>query len=56
MSQSPHPASQLLISQLPVAHEAVAFGSEQAIPQPPQLVSVVREVSQPSPGTPLQFP
>ena len=34
--------------QLPEAQVAVALGSEQAVPQPPQLVLVLVRVSQPS--------
>jgi hypothetical protein len=46
-----------------VLHDAVAFGSEQVVPQAPQLVVVLRAASQPllalksqSPNPPLQAP
>jgi hypothetical protein len=42
--------------QVPLAHAAVAFGSEQAFPQEPQLVVVVIGVSQPSEALLLQSP
>jgi hypothetical protein len=40
--------------QVPPAHVGLAFGSVQGWPQPPQFVSVVRLVSQPSEYWPLQ--
>jgi hypothetical protein len=46
--QSPNPALQDEMLQLPLAQVAVAFGCVHAIPQPPQLVLVLVGVSQPS--------
>lgn len=53
-SQLAYPASQLLTRQLPVAQLSVALVSAQVVPQLPQLVTVVSEVSQPSDTSPLQ--
>jgi hypothetical protein len=46
---------QPVISHAPVAHDALAFGREQAWPQFTQSVVVVTLVSQPSSGFELQF-
>jgi hypothetical protein len=46
-SQLEKPALHALITQLPVAQVAVALARLQAVPHEPQLVSVVRLVSQP---------
>lgn len=45
--QSPRPALHATISQVPVAQDSVASGRLQATPQAPQLVGLVRSVSQP---------
>jgi hypothetical protein len=46
--QSPKPAAQVATVQRPPAHPAVALGTSQAVPQPPQLRgSPVRSTSQP---------
>jgi hypothetical protein len=47
-SQSPKPGLHALIAQIPLLQNDVAFGAEQVIPQPPQLPSTLRLVSQPS--------
>lgn len=48
-------AAQELTAQEPVEHDIVAFGPEQATPQPPQLAKDARLTSQPSPAEPLQL-
>ena len=45
--QSPKPALQVPMVQVPVAHDAAAFGKPHATPQSPQLVSERMFVSQP---------
>jgi hypothetical protein len=59
-SQSPYPELQVKMEQIPMAHVGVAFGGEQATPQPPQFEGVLMFVSHPSsvaPGSlPSQFP
>src|SRR3954452_15653791 len=53
--QSPKPAGQLLMPQLPSLHQGVPFLPSQILPQPPQLVtSLVVLVSQPLPRSPSQ--
>jgi hypothetical protein len=54
-SQLPKPASHAPRLHVPLAHDSAAFPNEQTTPQPPQSVSVVVGVSQPSSGFPLQF-
>jgi hypothetical protein len=53
--QSPKPAAQVPIVQVPVAHDALAFGNEQGTPQSPQSVMVVTPFSQPLSGSPSQL-
>jgi len=49
LSQSSKPEAQVVTTHVPVEHEvAVALGNVQATPHPPQSVSVVNGVSQPS--------
>ncbi len=55
-SQSPQPPLHEAITQLPVAQLAVACARLQAVPQEPQLASVVRLVSQPFPTLLSQLP
>lgn len=56
-SQFPKPALQVAMPQTPEAHDAVAFGTEQAFPHAPQLVTVVWVfVSQPFDEMPSQLP
>jgi len=55
-SQSSKFALQVVISHVPVAQLSPAFGRLQATPQPPQLVSVVSEVSHPLVVVPSQLP
>jgi hypothetical protein len=55
-SQLPKPALHVPIAHEPLAHVAVALGREQLTPQPPQLLVVVRGVSQPLLMSPSQFP
>lgn len=55
-SQSSQPASHAATAHVPVAQVAVAFGKEQATPQPPQCVVVVRGCSQPVASSPSQSP
>jgi hypothetical protein len=55
-SQLPQPGAHDATLHVPVAHVAVALGSEQVTPHEPQLVSVVSEVLQPAAGLPLQSP
>lgn len=55
-SQLPQPPLQEAIRQDPEEHVAVAFVREQLVPQERQLVRVLRRVSQPFPGPPLQSP
>ena len=45
-----------MIWQMPPEQFSLALGRLQGVPQPPQLVSVSRAVSQPSPWLPLQLP
>ena len=52
--QSANPALQEAILHDPVVHEGVAWLVEQALPQAPQLVGLVRLASQPSMGLLLQ--
>jgi hypothetical protein len=53
-SQLPKPEEQLPTAHVPLAHDSVEFGyGPHVTPQPPQLVSVVPEVSQPSGPAPL---
>jgi hypothetical protein len=56
LSQLSKPALQLAIAQLPVLHVAVALLREHPMPQPPQLVVVRVEVSQPLEVTASQLP
>jgi len=53
--QSAKPALHPVGVQVPVAHDALPFGSEHGTPQLPQLVVVVTLVSQPSSGFMLQL-
>lgn len=53
-SQSAKPALQDTREHAPVAHDAVAFARLQGVPQLPQLLFVLRLVSQPSLAVPLQ--
>jgi hypothetical protein len=55
-SQLPHPAAQAPNVHVPEPHVAEALGNAQGTPHPPQLVAVVRAVSQPLLGLPSQFP
>jgi hypothetical protein len=55
-SQLPQPALQLRTAQAPVVHVPVAFAGEHAVPQLPQFVMLVSEVSQPLTGLLSQFP
>lgn len=55
-SQSSKPTLHVATSQVPVAHDDVAFGRAQALPHEPQSASVFKGASQPSAVTPLQFP
>jgi hypothetical protein len=55
-SQLPKPELHAPMLQVPVVHEAAALANEQTDPQLPQLISVVRLVSQPSFLLPLQSP
>ncbi len=55
-SQSPQPPLHESIRQLPVAQLAVACARLQAVPQEPQLLSVVKLASQPFPTLLSQFP
>ena len=55
-SQLPQPAAHEAIAHVPVAHVEVAWASEHAVPQPPQLLSVLSGVSQPFAGFPSQLP
>jgi hypothetical protein len=55
-SQSPKPALHDSMRQTPKVHVAAALRMEQAIPQPPQSVTVFRDASQPSATIPLQSP
>lgn len=50
--QLPRPIVHEATSHTPAGHRAVAFESEHAAPQAPQLVGLCRSVSQPSPRTP----
>src|SRR5262245_61748394 len=54
--QSPKPAAQPMSVQVPVMHDAVAFGNEHGMSQPPQSVRLVVGVSQPSFRLSLQSP
>ncbi len=55
-SQSPNPGWQLAIRHVDETQDAVARGSAQAIPHPPQALGSVRMlVSHPSAANPLQF-
>jgi len=54
-SQLPKPALQAVSWQVPVAQEAEAFVKLHVVPQAPQDDRVLRLVSQPSVGSPLQF-
>jgi hypothetical protein len=57
MLQSPNPALQLAMVQLPIAHPGVALASVQALVHPPQFWGSVRmSDSQPSAAMPLQSP
>ena len=56
LSQSSQPASQLVISQLPVAQLGLPCGVEQALPHWPQFVSELSSVSQPLFLLPSQSP
>jgi hypothetical protein len=53
-SQLAHPGLQDAIWQVPVEHVEVALAREHTTPQPPQLLSVSIEVSQPLSGLPSQ--
>lgn len=55
-SQSEKPGEHAAIRQVPVEQSPVALAGAQAIPQPPQLVSVRVDVSQPFPLAPSQLP
>jgi hypothetical protein len=55
-SQSPQPAAQAVIWQLPLAQDSVAFARLHPTPQPPQFASVVSGCSQPSEVIELQLP
>jgi hypothetical protein len=55
-SQLPQSESQLVMRQLPVEHSSPACGSEQAVPQEPQLLRVVSVCSQPLESWPSQSP
>jgi hypothetical protein len=54
-SQSAYPALHEPIVQRKFVHAAVAFGSEQTVPQPPQFEGCVMSVSQPLLDMPSQF-
>jgi hypothetical protein len=54
--QLPQPELQVPMAQLPLEHDSVALARSHRRPQAPQLVSEVRETSQPSPQLPLQLP
>ena len=54
--QSPQPASQVSIAQVPVLHVALAWGNEQGVPQSPQLLRSRSGVSHPVVGSLSQFP
>ncbi len=54
--QSAKPVAHPVDWQVPVEHDSPALGMSQGTPQPPQLVNVVRDVSQPSAGLLLQSP
>ena len=55
-SQSPNPGSQDVMVQVPVVQVVFALARLHATPQAPQSLGVVRDFSQPSVATPLQFP
>lgn len=55
-SQLSHPPSHDWIWQLPPGHVGVAFAREHTTPQPLQLETVAKSVSQPLPAPPLQSP
>jgi hypothetical protein len=55
-SQFEYPLLQVVIWQVPVAHEVVAFAAEQPVPHPPQLVFVFSAVSHPFAMLPSQLP
>jgi hypothetical protein len=55
-SQLPHPLLHVPRVQVPVEQLAEAFVRVQVVPQAPQLLLVVSEVSQPSLASPLQLP
>ena len=55
-SQFENPLLQAARAQLPVAHDALAFGTLHGTPHAPQLVRVVRLVSQPFVALPSQLP
>ena len=40
----------------PLVQDSIALGKEQMVPQEPQLLVLVSEVSQPFPSAPSQFP
>jgi hypothetical protein len=54
--QLPNPELHVPSVQLPVEHDSLAFARLHAVPQPPQLVSVLSVVSQPLPPLPSQSP
>jgi hypothetical protein len=54
-SQLPKPALHAVSWQVPVAQEADALGKLHVVPQAPHDERVLRLVSQPSVGSPLQF-
>jgi hypothetical protein len=56
LSQLPQPVLQVVSEQTPVAHDSLAFGRSHSVPQPPQSVRVLSEVSQPLFGLPSQLP
>jgi hypothetical protein len=55
-SQSSVPGSHVVATQLPVAHDSAEFGTSQAVLHVPQLVRLVRLVSQPLFGFESQSP
>lgn len=54
-SQLPQPALHVPSVHVPVAQDSLAFGRLHGTPQPPQLESVLKDVSQPFAGRPSQF-
>lgn len=55
-SQLPYPGSQTPSVQVPPGHDSAALARSQSCPQAPQLVTVLRAVSQPLPELPSQSP